>query len=1315
MNVTCPGCSSEFSVDSNRIPPQGMQMRCPKCFKAIDVKVDGDVGSELEAELGIDLSGGGAEPPGGIPDPSGTESPPPEPAPAAEQADGDWPGLEDLSTKDLNVIGTYTKSGDDQGVSDTVWSGAGKPSTPPTPPSQPPSEPIADEVPDDFAFEPPPKQESTAEDRHFADEKTLPEAQAPAQEEVDVPAATPPVAGRPPTEAIEAESPFAGLDASAGESIELSDVALDDDPPATGESPVQPPPDDDAPDSIFAIEEASGVFSAADIIEEKEVEGHTKGLDDVNVEPFKTGDLDEQADFGDFQRETLTPVVDQGPQSPLAGEAPGQAPDGGAPGQAPAGGGPTLDDIDFASLLDDSPGDKQQEEDVFFVDSPSVPDTEFESPQGPDPFNMEEISFDNLDDLAGGLDAGGGEEADGVASDIFDIDMDASDMADSIPTLESAEAMLPRTDVAGEPAATPQGRPPPRKRKRSLGTVIAVVLLVGVVVLVGVGIAAWYMGYLDKFLGTTEPLPSAKVEKEKSAISFDTRLLPSPSEYEHRLQILFKEKEMKAEARTEIEEELLWQLAWFRFLFVDAFATSPFAKQEKLQEQYDRLKSTYAGQIFKLKLEAMELGSTGDWPGGNAKFGEYLTLKRKRMAELLEKEKMTTQVAREDNLLQAWFALENNEPEKALSDLKELTEGKSGDLYAALLDARSEAAMAGIHEEREDPAKAVNSRAAATKRLAGIVEQYPQHTGAKLMLGELLAEQGKLDQAIDLATDGLEKGKETKNLALQVRAYQDISAYLLKKDDKEELLKVLEEMKANLLEKKVDIPEPEDLLLLLCGLYVENGEMEKALGTLELCKTCATADYYLLLATAYRKRKLYETAMMKARTGNEKYPTDTRLLLILSNLSRETGQTNSAVAYLEKILNVKPDNVDAALALAKLFLELDDPGNARRVLLESERYGASSLELEEMLAQINEAMGDDAGTIAALTKILEMNGDTEVRKKLARYLVKQGNYQEAIVHFEELQKESLITADLRQDFARSLKATGRIQEAVDVLKQLLKEDPGDDATARFLADIYLQKEDFFNAKIFLEAARRADTRDAKVHFLLGTCCLKLQDDKCALESLQQAVTQAPEKLAYRVAYANLLFRLSRTSAGKIKQAQLLEARENFDYIVAKYENDVKIPKSAQNADIYFNRGTILFETGHFNDALRDLDKAMTLAPSRYDILVAYADNLYKMNRYDQAIKYYQEMLDSKVEVAHAYFYLGKIHLFRGQREKAKAFFLKCIGNEPKKFPDAHRHLGDIFKEKGLRKKARDHYKAYLELVGENVPAAEHVRSALRKL
>ena len=104
-----------------------------------------------------------------------------------------------------------------------------------------------------------------------------------------------------------------------------------------------------------------------------------------------------------------------------------------------------------------------------------------------------------------------------------------------------------------------------------------------------------------------------------------------------------------------------------------------------------------------------------------------------------------------------------------------------------------------------------------------------------------------------------------------------------------------------------------------------------------------------------------------------------------------------------------------------------------------------------------------------------------------------------------------------------------------------------------------------------------------------------------------------------------------------------------------------------------------------------------------------------MNRYDDALEYYQEMIDSDIDIPHAYYSRGHIFLTTGKREKAKANLLKCIAKDAKRFPDAHRFLGNIFKEKGLKKKARDHYKTFLELAGKTHPAAEEVRSALSKL
>lgn len=1360
MKLQCPGCQADFAVDDNRIPPQGMQVRCPKCFKSIEVSSESGFGSDLESALGVDLSGPGPGdqapvvtvaheapelPPGsGVAPPGADEAPAPRTQPPGSPDKGpDWPGLEDLNTKDISMIGTYQKVEDKPVAADDVWGGGAPAKAESTADLAESTADLAEStadlaestVPgdnllgdsfdlDDVALEASEFDEALPTSEHEGIAEAAGVAPGAASQGVGElsfdEVAPPPAPGSSGTVSLGGpETPFDTLPskepspAPAAEvdfgDFEFSDEALDEPAvspaPSSGQAPAMPAGGDDAPDSIFAVEEASGVFDRAELSAEASGQpGDTAGLEGELADPFAVEGAEGEGEFGDFQREMLAPNVGEAgaQEDTLGGLQPPQ------PEKAPAGGGPTLDDIDFASLLDEVPGDKKKDEELFFVDSPSVPETEFETPKAPDAFSMEEIGLDELDDIGAAVGGGGGGGGGGESTvdDLFDLDMDG-DMSAAIPSLDSPEVAIPQPQA---PGAAPAPRRAPRRRKKG-----GMGVLIFLVILVGAGLGAWQMGLLDDFIGTKPKKIVLQNKKEKTKLAFDTRLLASPADYHHRFELLDKEAKIKKESKSEIQEEMMWELAWYQFLFPESFAKSPQAKKGKFGSKYAAYKKSHAGNIFKKKLEAMEAASKGDWVGGKRVFEEYARLKSSRMEQLLEKGKFSPQMAREDNLLAAWFAVMTGQAEKGAADLKELTSENQGELYPTLLLIRLDDIQAGKYEKAGKPEKAAAARKRAIDRLKELTDQFPQHSGAKLMLAQLYAKEGNLDEAVLLAADSLESGKSSGDVSLQLKGYRHLAEFLSKKDDKVELKKVLEEMSQNLIEKKQVEEEPEDLLLMLCGLYVEQGMVEKALGPLEHCKSCSSPDYFLLLGQAYASGEMYANALLKAKIGNEKYPRDTRILRLLAELAKKDGQTNSSVAYLEQVLRIKPEDTEAAMTLARLFLELKDPGNARRVLLEAERYSDESMELEQMLAQINEAMGDDVGVVSALTRLLELKDDDNVRKKLVKFLVRQGNYAEGLKHFEVLRSRGLITPELRQDYAKSLKAMGRIQEAVDVLKQLLKENPGDLETARFLSDIYLQKEDYFNAKIFLEAARRADSSDPAVHFQIGQCCLKLQDDECAMEGFQQAVALDAQQLNYRVEFANLLFKVSRGKEGAVKKKLLKEARKNFDYIIARYENDVTIPKSAQSADVYFNRGTILFETGHFNDALRDLGKAMSRAQHRYDILVAYADTLYKMNRYNDAVKYYNEMLDSNVEIAHAYFYLGKIHLFKGKREKAKAYFLKCIAKEARKFPQAHRHLGDIFKEKGLRKKARDHYRTYLELVGDKGLAAEDVRNALKKL
>ncbi len=1320
MKVSCPGCNAEFAVDDNRIPPQGLKVRCPQCFKSIEVGGDAAPSSDLEASLGVDLSGPSEAPESVIPhDGWGDEelaTPPPDPSGKSAQGE-DWDDLDPLSADDLSLIGTYEKVVGGGQVLDDVWGATGEfaqqgddyedqpmdadgPATLAN--QESPLAPLEDDLPS------------------FDEEMTAPEMQEPQAPEP------------PPEELFRFEGTLGNPDdPSLVEPTATPDPEPKPAPPAIDdfgqedlfdfggeepETPAAPLDSADAPDSIFAIEERSGLFSSQEIGLDQEAPADGPGLD---ADDWDFGDLPEQGEPGGtqlgmpdpsvaFHRDSLTQEHDAEELQRQAAAIPPSAP----PEQPITSGGPTLDDIDFASLLDEVPGDKASDSQVFFVDSPSGAEGDFEKPSGDNSFSMEELSFDELDSLDAPSEefaTSGSQGQSGIAEDdLFDLDMDPSEVERAMPSLDTA---LPTPQVK---STEPTGRPRPVRRKRRSGLGILVVLLL----LGGAGFGAYQMGFLDEFIGKKQQPPLKLPTRAKKNEAEGPRLLATPVAFDKRLQTLDKQIELRPREKVEIQEEMLWVLAWYRFLFPDTFQLAKDAQGKPLEDQFVRLQKSYAGQVFKLKLEAMALGTQGEWTKGAEKYQEYLDLKARKMAELLEKSKITAQVAQEDNLLNAWFAVRSGRLEKAEALLKDLVGEKSGELYPSLLEVQIHAARAQAAQKAKDETLANAERSRASDRLEALLEKYPDHVQSKLLLSELYSGQGKYDQAIELATRCLATGKEQKNFALQIDSYRALARYLQATDKKDELFKLLEQMKLEILGKKTGLPEPEDLLLLLCELYLERNLVGQALGALELCgEACTSPNYYLLHARSYEMSKLLHTAIERAKAGHDKYPTNADLLMLLARLAKETGQTNSSVAYLEKILALRPDNLPAALTLANLFLELQDPPNARKVLMEAERYVEDSLQLQEMLAQINEAMGDDPGTISALTKILELKGEApEIRKKLASYLVKQGNYQDALTHYELLEKQGRITPELRQDFAKCLRATGRTQDALDVLKELLRDNPGDVETARFLADIYLQKEDFFNAKFYLEATRRADTTNPEVHYLIGTTCLKLDDDNCALEAFQKAVELDPEKLEYVEKLANLLFKRSRSAQGERKQQFLKQARKYFLYIITRYETkDLPVPEDRRNADVYFNHGQILFETGHYEKALKDLDKAMFLAKHRFDMLVTYADTLYKMNRYKEAVKYYQEMLDSDVDKPHAYFFLGKIHLIQGKREQAKTYFLQCIAITPDGYPDAHKHLGDIFREKRLRKKAIDHYRTFLKLTPPNDPAAEEVKAALRKL
>ena len=1268
MRITCPGCSAEFNVDDGRIPPLGTTVRCPKCFKAVDVTPPSEAQSLDTALLGgaapddDPFSGEFTQPEAELPDAAMPENAPIGPW-------GETPVPRGRKTPPSTV-----HHGLPEDIVDDVWAGAGAPKPKSTTLGMPSAED------DGAALSANPDGESIFDAELSWSEERLP------MPDLQPPAPSP----------AEPEMPQAvsGLDETGiSESPDIEDLEL----------------------ALAELEASSGVVSGADG-DPVESEPLPQGDDDALMEGFDqldealapreepAGDgagmpLETDAAFapldqlgGDNSFEIERDTISQDGLSSGGGELPSR--DDAVPRKF-EGGGPTIDDIDFDSLLDDLPGDDTGG-DTFFVDSPeggAGDGPAFDGPSGggDSPFDMEEINFDNLDefsDLGDLTDTGSSMRSASDAVDSLELDM-----GDDLPSPKAASIPLPHETPAHQGTETTQAprRRRPKKRSAMPLVALAVVLALGIagVFLFGDGLMQLLSG--DSTPAQQQPGGAAAkaVSQPRGSMEYATR-----TDYDRRVETLEKQIELGKGDKTATEAELLWVLAWYQFSHPGAFPggaarTTRFAA---LRKQY-----AAEGTVFSKKLDAMDSAATGAWDKARTTFAEYIKLRNARQGELWQSDQQTMKaMIQEDDLLDAWILAETKAPQKAREKLQIYLQKQPTSLFGLYLDALI------LYKETE--------LAKAEAALGKVLDKYPTHVTSKALLTSIEIEQKKYDQAVTHGRELVKAGVNQKDETLEMQAYRIVVQALTLKGEagRAELKEVLE----GIVTKRANA---EEMVVALSRIYLEAGINDKALTTLTICKECKGQEYLLLLVRAMQKNEMLERAIQTAQAALENDKDNIDLLILMSEISGQTGRNNSAMDYLRDVLRLRPDHRDAAMRLAKLFLSIKQPANAREILLEAEKYDEGNLKLEEMLVEINLQMNDDSGAASALRKVHALKpDDINVRLRLVEALVRLGNYKEAVPHFDVLAERDLITSKLRPGYAMALREVGRMDDAVEMLKDVLRDDPADYQTARNLATIYLGKNDYFKAREYLEMARRSRSKDPEVHHLIGTCCLQTEDWECALVSYTEAVALEETNLLYRTEYAKVLYHLSETDEARRTALQRM-ALEQFDKILKRYETDASIPSADKDPDIYANRGRIAFSLGYYDKALKDFRQAVSMDQHRVDLLLAMGDSLFHVNKRADAKKYYREVLDSGQNLAHANFYLGKIFMVEGKPKTAKAHFLAAIDADFKKFPDAHRYLGNIYKEARFKDMAIKYYRNYLELIPPNTPQARDVRNTIERM
>ena len=216
--------------------------------------------------------------------------------------------------------------------------------------------------------------------------------------------------------------------------------------------------------------------------------------------------------------------------------------------------------------------------------------------------------------------------------------------------------------------------------------------------------------------------------------------------------------------------------------------------------------------------------------------------------------------------------------------------------------------------------------------------------------------------------------------------------------------------------------------------------------------------------------------------------------------------------------------------------------------------------------------------------------------------------------------------------ARECEEQGDITQAIQEIKEALKERPNSSRILRKLGQLYAMKDnDDVAEKCFLKAVA-VNSQDAISRYILSELYLKKDNLAAAVKYYDQAIAISPRNIASGVDLGNTLMKRGMgTQALEIFQKVLMHSGKNL----------VHVEKAAE----------CCLEAGEHGHARKLLESVIEANPERYDLMYKLATLCEQDGDIDQALTYYRDVdqhtednLETKMRLAKIYSAMKKVYV-----------------------------------------------------------------------
>jgi tetratricopeptide (TPR) repeat protein len=459
-----------------------------------------------------------------------------------------------------------------------------------------------------------------------------------------------------------------------------------------------------------------------------------------------------------------------------------------------------------------------------------------------------------------------------------------------------------------------------------------------------------------------------------------------------------------------------------------------------------------------------------------------------------------------------------------------------------------------------------------------VVDQNPEHIGARASLGRIYVLGAAPDKAMEVVEPALAKHPDNADL-LAVRA----AARIQLKDPKAALDDAERAVRSD--------PVNENAVALLASLYRQTGDFDSAVSLLKttLDKQPKSVDLRLVLASLYfdiKQPDLAATQFTELISLKPKVPAHRVQLAMLQTRS---GKLDEAERVLKDGVEKIPDNRDMKLAYVDFLVAQRSREAGEKALQDFVARSPKDYDLQLALGTLQERFGNSKAAVATYQRVVDADKDNQsglsARNRIAAIHVREGRSDQARKLVDEV-----LASNPRDSDALILRGNLALEQnqpdkAISDLRAVLRDQPDAVGVIQVLARAYLASGQTELAEEQLRSAMTLSQTNVPVRVELAQLLAQTQRVDQAITLLEDTVKGAPND-------PQALENLARMYLAANRPVQATTAAENLKAVRPDLAAGFYISGLAANAQ---RRDA---------DARRNLEQALKLQPSAIDALAA---------------------------------------------------------------------------------------------------------------